>query len=364
MAAPEEGAAVPSPTTNPIPAMSWAPEAARLGLARSLEPVGSLLHAARVLDAATDPTAYEAAIDVERIAVDATSFSVIRRRCAGDPQQVAQTIAGIVAERGKLQNPWTGSGGVLMGRVQWVGTDYGPGDLAVGDRVVPLASLIAVPLRLDEVTRIDLDTGHLAVRGRAIVTGAMLCARVPTDLPLELALTVFDIYPAASHVRDLAGAAQHVLVLGSGRAGLLAIAAAREAVGERGRVSAVDVAPAALDRARAVDPLVTAITADVTSPAVVAGALAEHAQARADLTVLCATTPGAEGTALLATHDRGTVVFFSTATTFASAALGADAIGSQARLLIPNGLTDDRGEYALDLVRRNRALRAALEPAR
>lgn len=41
--------------------------------------------------------------------------------------------------------------------------------------------------------------------------------------------------------------------------------------------------------------------------------------------------------------------------------LGADAIGSQAQLIIPNGLTDDRGEYALELLRRTPALLAAFE---
>jgi L-erythro-3,5-diaminohexanoate dehydrogenase len=53
------------------------------------------------------------------------------------------------------------------------------------------------------------------------------------------------------------------------------------------------------------------------------------------------------------TADRGTILFFSTATSFAAAALGADAAGSHARLVIPNGLAEDRSEYAFDLVRRH-----------
>ena len=40
---------------------------------------------------------------------------------------------------------------------------------------------------------------------------------------------------------------------------------------------------------------------------------------------------------------------------------GADSVSSTTRLVIPNGYTEDRGRYALDLLRRDPALRAAVE---
>ena len=55
------------------------------------------------------------------------------------------------------------------------------------------------------------------------------------------------------------------------------------------------------------------------------------------------------------------MLFFSTATSFSAAALGTDAIGSRARLVIPNGCTDDHGDYTLELLRRIPALRASFE---
>jgi L-erythro-3,5-diaminohexanoate dehydrogenase len=174
-----------------------------------------------------------------------------------------------------------------------------------------------------------------------------------------VALTALDVYPVASHVRELATGGVHLLVLGAGHAGLLALAAARAAVGTAGAVTAVDVSEDALRRARSIEPTVTAVRADVTDPLEVASAMARAGVNRADLTLLCTNVSGAEGTAILATEPRGTVVFFSTATRFAAAALGADAIGSQARLLIPSGLTDDRGEYSFDLLRALAPLRAA-----
>ena len=97
------------------------------------------------------------------------------------------------------------------------------------------------------------------------------------------------------------------------------------------------------------------IQADVTDALAVANAM----ETAADLTLACTSVPGAEGAAIVATASRGTIVFFSTATRFAAAALGADAVGSQAALVIPNGLTNDRGQLALELLRANAPLRNA-----
>jgi L-erythro-3,5-diaminohexanoate dehydrogenase len=331
-------------------------EAARLGVHRSLEPRGALAHIAQRLDAATPANEYEAELDVQMLAVDATSFRVIRERSNGDRQRMAGTIAQIVHERGKLQNPWTGSGGVLLGCAGRVGERRD--DLTPGELVVPLASLVTIPLVLDSVGPLD-PTDHLVpVTGRAIVTGAMPCARMPPDLTETVALNAFDVYPTASHVRALADSNAHVLVLGSGHAGLLAMVAARAAVGPDGTVTTVDISAGALDRARAVEPDVNAIAGDVTDPVLIAGELSRRGLPAVDLTLVCTSVAGAEGTALLATDPHGTVLFFSTATQFSAAALGADAVGSQARLIIPNGLTDDRGEYTFELLRASAPLRA------
>jgi L-erythro-3,5-diaminohexanoate dehydrogenase len=191
----------------------------------------------------------------------------------------------------------------------------------------------------------------------------MPCARVPADLPPAVALAALDVYPAASHTRALARLGNHVLVLGAGHAGLLALAAARQAVGPDGILTAVDRNPKALEKSQAVDSQSNAIEADVTDPLAVARGVVGVKAPRADLTLLCTSVAGAEGAAILATAPRGTIVFFSTATKFAAAALGADAIGSQPRLVIPSGLTDDRGEYALELLRTLGPLQAAFERA-
>jgi L-erythro-3,5-diaminohexanoate dehydrogenase len=338
----------------------WYADADLLGVRRSLEPRGALPHIARRLDAATPANAFEAEVDVEVLNVDATSYREIRERCDGDPARMAATIEDVVRERGKLQNPWTGSGGILAGRVARVGERHWDGDLRVGQRVVPLASLIAIPLRLDTVGPLSPASPQVPVTGRAIVTGHMACEPVPDDLPFGVVLSALDVYPAASHARNLAAPGAHVLVLGAGHAGLLAAAAAHEAVGTEGRVTAVDASPHALARMAAANPATTALLGDATDPVGTVAQLRRHGLPRADLTLVCTSAPGCEGTAILATDDAGAILFFSTATSFPAAALGADSVSSRTRLVIPNGYTDDRGGYALDLLRRSAPLRSAV----
>jgi L-erythro-3,5-diaminohexanoate dehydrogenase len=330
-----------------------------LGTERSLSPQGALPYMADRLDATAPANTFEAEIEVGMLNIDAASYRQIRLACDDDPAAMAGRIRGIVAERGKMHNPVTGSGGVLVGRLSVLGTAFWQRGLAVGQLVVPLASLVSTPLLLDEVGPVDPASPQVPARGRAIVTGRMSCAVVPDDLPLEVVLTALDVYPAASHARSRARPGQHVIIIGSGHAGLAAAAASREAVGPEGRVTVIDSSPDALERAVAVDAGAATLAADATDTLSVARGFAARGIGRGDLTLLCTPVTGCEGTAILLTSDDGAVLFFSTATSFSAAGLGADSLSSLATLSIPNGYTPDRGSYLLDLLRRSPALLGA-----
>ena len=70
----------------------------------------------------------------------------------------------------------------------------------------------------------------------------------------------------------------------------------------------------------------------------------------AQVTVVCVDVPGCEGGAVLATADRGTVIFFSMATSFSAAALGAEGVAADITMLIGNGYAPGHAVLALDLV--------------
>ena len=91
---------------------------APVGMHRVVDPAGAALpQAARVLDAGGDLWPDEVRIDVETLNLDAASFRQLSEKHAGDGDAVRAEVLDIVATRGKMQNPVTGSGGMLIGPV-------------------------------------------------------------------------------------------------------------------------------------------------------------------------------------------------------------------------------------------------------
>ena len=190
-----------------------------LGVHRVIEPPGALPQAAHRLDAdpATGPD--EVRIAVQRLNLDAASFRQLSESCSGDGAAVRAAVLGIVAERGKVQNPVTGSGGMLIGVVDAVGPES-PLGLSVGQRVATLVSLTLTPLRItDGLARWDGRSEQVPAEGTAILFARSLAAVLPDDLPEPVALALLDVCgaPAATaRVVERSGA-RSVVVLGADR---------------------------------------------------------------------------------------------------------------------------------------------------
>ena len=111
-----------------------------VGLHRVLDPQGVLPQAARRLDAGPELWPDEVRVRVETLNLDAASYRQLAEKHAGDGDAIKAEVLAIVAERGKMQNPVTGSGGMLVGTVEEVGPESTLG-LKPGDRVATLVSL-------------------------------------------------------------------------------------------------------------------------------------------------------------------------------------------------------------------------------
>jgi L-erythro-3,5-diaminohexanoate dehydrogenase len=79
----------------------------------------------------------------------------------------------------------------------------------------------------------------------------------------------------------------------------------------------------------------------------------------ADLTLAMTNASGTEGAAILSTRQRGRIVFFSMATSFQAAALGAEGLGRDVEMVIGNGYLEGWVEQAFRLVRSRPELRRA-----
>src|SRR5256886_1598793 len=332
-----------------------------VGLHRVLAPAGVLPQAATRLDARPKIGADEVRVRVERLNLDAASFRQLATAHGGDGAAVRAEVLAIIAERGKMQNPVTGSGGMLIGTVEEVGPDS-PLGLKPGDRVATLVSLTLAPLRITDGLAVWDGRGEqVPCTGYAILFGRSIAAVLPDDLDPELALAVLDVCGApALTARVVAGYRDPaVAVLGAaGKSGSLALAAARRA----GAARTVGVVPnqAEADRLRASGLADTVVLADARDPVALAAAVGEPV----DVTVVCVDVPGCEHGAILATAERGTVVFFSMATSFAAAALGAEGLAADVTMLIGNGYLPGHADHALDLVRGEPAVRALFEARR
>ncbi|MDP9443879.1 MAG: L-erythro-3,5-diaminohexanoate dehydrogenase, partial [Actinomycetota bacterium] len=164
-----------------------------MGLHRVLAPAGVLPQAAERLDPTPRLWPHEVRIRVERLNLDAASFRQLSDQHAGDGAAVRGEVLRIVRARGKMHNPVTGSGGMLVGTVEEVGP-RSPLGLVVGDRVTTLVSLTLTPLLIeDELTGWDGRSEQVPCRGHAILFARSVAARLPGDLPMPLALAVMDV---------------------------------------------------------------------------------------------------------------------------------------------------------------------------
>jgi len=159
-----------------------------LGLHRVIEPAGVLPQAAWRLDAGP-------AIWPDEVRVRGRAAEPGRRvlpAVAGILRRLGRLHAGGRAEHrgasGKMQNPVTGSGGMLTGVVE----EAGPGSplgLAPGDRIATLVSLSLTPLALtDGLACWDGQGEQVPCAGHAILFGRSIAAVLPDDLPGSLAL--------------------------------------------------------------------------------------------------------------------------------------------------------------------------------
>ncbi len=339
------------------------------GLHRVLDRPLVLPQAARRLDTSVELWADEVRIRVERLNLDAASFRQLERKHSVDGRPdgaaVRAEVLSIVAERGKMQNPETGSGGMLIGTVEAVGDDS-PLGLRPGDKVATLVSLTLTPLVIeDALARWDGLDEQVPCDGYAVLFGRSIAARLPDDLNADLSLSVMDVCGApaltARVVQEYVeqGRAPVVTVIGgAGKSGSLSLAAARHAGAARTIGVVPHQAEADLLAAAAIADAVT--IADARDPIALRDAVV-GAGGPADVTVVCVDVPGCEGGAVLATAEGGTVIFFSMATSFSAAALGAEGLAADVRMLVGNGYVPGHAAYALDLLRADAGVRGLFE---
>jgi len=338
--------------------------ACKYGSHRVLEPKGVLPQPALKLDNDFSTIAEnEILVDVRALNIDSASFTQIEEEAGGDLAKIAAKILEIVAARGKMQNPVTGSGGMFIGTVAKVGAALVGRDLKVGDRIASLVSLSLTPLKIERIVKIHPEIDRVEVEAQAVLFESGIYAKLPSDMDETLALAALDVAGAPAQAAKLVRPGQSVLILGAGgKSGMLVAWEAMKRVGPTGRVVGNVYLKEDAETLRSLDLCHEVVVADATRPvALMEAVLAANGGAEYDVVFNCVNVQNTELSSILPCRQEGTVYFFSMATHFGKAALGAEGVGKDVTMIVGNGYTKGHAEITLAELRENAKLRRLFE---
>lgn len=339
------------------------------GSHRALEPVGSLPQAAWKVDAHAPLADNELLVQVDTLNIDSASFRQLEEECAGDLSRVSERIQEIVRDRGKMHNPVTGSGGMLMGSIVEVGAKLrdlpnSQGHVPrIGMRIATLVSLSLTPLRIDKVLGVNPASDQVQIEGQAVLFESGLWCPLPPDLPEEVALAALDVAGAAAQTARLVQPGDRVLILGAGgKSGMLVAYEAARRAGPNGQVFGLEPHAPARTQLSQLGFCTAVLESDATNPsAVLQEVLSASGGAAMDVCINCVNAPGTEMSCILPLKQRGKAYFFSMATSFTAAALGAEGVGQDVDMLVGNGFTRGHDLFTLQILRDCAPLRRLFE---
>ena len=285
------------------------------GMERVLEPQHVLPTSAWRLDNSRNIYPEELRVSIKRIHLEGTGFKQICTEVNDDEQKIKQQIIDIVIRRGKLHNPVTDTGGLVMGVIEEIGSRYeNPQGLKVGDKIICNTSLASVPMYIEDITAVNRAFSQIEARGYAIIHDQIQVVKIPEDLPLDLLMFTFDLSGTLFRLHTLLGDNKKFLVVGNNMLTnlLYGYVIRREAGPEAEIVCLFDKRTSMRMAGRGIDELLGRVFnqihfINILRPMECMRQL--DAESLFDFSINCAEIPGAETINLLATRPGGTVLF-------------------------------------------------------
>lgn len=191
------------------------------------------------------------------------------------------------------------------------------------------------------------------IEGHAILFASGIFSPLPSDLPEKVALAVLDVAGAPAQTQKIVKAGNTVLVIGGGgKSGVLCLYQAKQAPGTT--TIAVDYSQVAISRLEKLSFVDHVIRADARNAVEVMEKVWNVTKGgMADVVINVANIPETEMSCILSAKKKGLVYFFSMATSFTRAALGAEGVGADVDLRIGNGYTEGHAELSLGILRKS-----------
>ena len=329
----------------------------KYGTHRVIYPLGALPQSADKLDNNMVCQDNEILIQVKTLNIDSASFTQIKGAANNNIDEMKEMIMSIVNQRGKMQNPVTGSGGMLLGTVKEVGKDITK-DVKAGDEIASLVSLSLTPLNIKKILAIHLEKDQVDIEGEAILFETGIFAKIPNDMPPHIALAALDVAGAPAQVKNLVKKDNAVLILGAaGKSGVLCAYEARKQAGPNGKIIGIihhDTRQAELEALNICDHI---MIGNAKNPMeIYEKVMAVTNNEGVDVTINVVNVQNTEMASILPTKPTGIVYFFSMATSFTKAALGAEGIASEALMIIGNGYTANHANITLNILRESKEM--------
>ncbi len=327
------------------------------GLNRVLEPKHVLPTSAWKLDNSRNIEDNEIRVSLTRIHLEGTSFKQICTESNNNEEKIKRTIIDIVIRRGKLHNPVTDTGGMILGKVEAIGENYNnPRGLKVGDEVICNASSTSIPIYIEDIKGLNFVFNQIEATGYAILSDEISIVKVEEGLPVDLLMFVLDESGTLYKLSEMVVDQQKFLIVGNNIiTNLLFGYAIRRKVGSDCEIICL------LDKKTdiqitdgGIDKLIAEVFnqvhfLDILKPMECLAKLG--LESLFDLSVNCAEIPGAETINILATKEGGTVLFANLINNLKIALYITESISKSLNVKSAEGYIAGYADFDIEIVR-------------
>ena len=331
------------------------------GVSRVMEPKGAVPATAWKLDNQRQISPKEIRIRLEKVHIEWDNFNQICSHCGYDEMRIKARIMQIIEERGKLHNPFTGSGGLFMGTIEEIGSEVDAEGLKVGDRVFSQSSITGMAMHIDRITRFDFNYGQMECQGYVICFEATSLIRYTGEVSAKYLLTAIDEEGNFLGVRQAVseGNVERAVIIGGNLVTTLLYAQIlRDCFGENTRLTAV------LDK-HSLGNLTEAEIISAFQPVIEHTCFVDLSQPLeawqqimdeerndqpVDAVINLEDISGSETLATLLVREHGTVFYASLQNNYSVGILVADSMGKEVTPYALDGFDKDAYDYAVKLI--------------
>ena len=326
------------------------------GTNRVLEPKFVIPTSAWRLDNSRNVRPDELRVSADIIHLEGTSFKQICTEANNDPAEIRREIVDTVIRRGKLHNPVTDTGGVLYGTVEAMGDEYeNRAGLKIGDKIIINASLTSFPMYLENIGEIDWVFNQVKAKGYAIVHSDIPVIKVSGEVPVRQMLFALDESGTLYKLSTLIEGKNRFLIVGNNLlSNILYGYVIRRELGDRCEITCVldkrtgiDVTGKGIERLmpRVFDQIQIL---DILRPV---ECIRQLGESYFDLSVNCAEIPGAETINILATREKGTVLFANLINNLNIALYITESISKELAVLGAEGYTGNYARFDMEVIK-------------